>query len=150
WTYMFNLANDPKESQVAGHVGIVPAPGIPGKSTASAVNGSMGLGIAANSKHPDEAWRYISFKTPQPRQNKYAKRSLPIWKSSYSDPSVTSGQEALIKAADTSIGLMYPRPTIPSYQELSAILQKDIQQALLGQQTPEAAMDAAANAASRL
>ncbi len=26
WTYMYNLANDPKESKVAGQVGVVPAP----------------------------------------------------------------------------------------------------------------------------
>ena len=49
WTYMYNLANDPKESKIAGKVGIVPAPGVAGKSEVSAVNGSMGLGITANS-----------------------------------------------------------------------------------------------------
>ena len=27
WTYMYNMANDPKQSKVAGDVGIVPAPG---------------------------------------------------------------------------------------------------------------------------
>ena len=31
WTYMYNLANDPKESKIAGKVGIVPAPGVDGK-----------------------------------------------------------------------------------------------------------------------
>ncbi len=45
WTYMYNMANDPKQSKVAGDVGIVPAPGdTPDKP--GAVNGSMGLGIA--------------------------------------------------------------------------------------------------------
>ena len=32
WTYMYNLANDPKESKIAGKVGIVPAPGVAGKT----------------------------------------------------------------------------------------------------------------------
>ncbi len=32
WTYMYNLANDPKDSKVAGKVGVVPAPGVAGKS----------------------------------------------------------------------------------------------------------------------
>ena len=32
WTYMYNLANDPKESKIAGQVGIVPAPGVAGKT----------------------------------------------------------------------------------------------------------------------
>jgi multiple sugar transport system substrate-binding protein len=150
WTYMYNLANDPKESKVAGKVGIVPAPGAGGKTEGSAVNGSMGLGITANSQHPDEAWKYIAFMTSQDTQNKYAKLSLPIWKSSYEDPAVTTGQEKLIGAAKVSLGLMFARPTTPSYPELSAILQKNIQQVLLGQASPEDAMAAATKSASRL
>ena len=128
WTYMYNLANDPKESKIAGKVGIVPAPGAAGKSEGSAVNGSMGLGIAASSQHADDAWKYITFMTAQETQNKYAKLSLPIWKSSYDDPAVTAGQEKVIAAAKTSLGLMFARPATPSYPELSAILQKNIQQ----------------------
>lgn len=150
WTYMYNLVNDPKESKVVGKVGIIPAPGVKGISQASAMNGSMGLGITANSAHPDAAWKYITYLTSQPVQNKYAKLSLPIWKSSYTDPSVVKGQEALVKAADTSLNLMFPRPTIARYQELSAALQKAIQEALLGRQTPQAALDDAAKTAARL
>ena len=150
WTYMYNLANDPKESKIAGKVGIVPAPGAAGKTEGSAVNGSMGLGITANSQHPEEAWKYITHMTAQETQNKYAKLSLPIWKSSYDDPAVTAGLENVIAAAKTSLGLMFARPATPSYPELSAILQKNIQQVLLGQASPEDAMAAAAKAASRL
>jgi multiple sugar transport system substrate-binding protein len=150
WTYMYNLANDPKESKIAGQAGIVPAPGVAGKTEASAINGSMGLGITANSTHADEAWKYISFITSQPVQNKFAKLSLPIWKSSYDDPAVAKGQESLIAAAKVSIGLMFPRPTTPSYTELSNILQKNLQQILLGQATPEQGMQTATKAAERL
>src|SRR5262249_58348062 len=60
WTYMYNLANDPKESKVAGQVGIVPAPGVAGKTEASAINGSLGLGITGHSNHPDDAWQDIA------------------------------------------------------------------------------------------
>jgi multiple sugar transport system substrate-binding protein len=150
WTYMYNLANDPKESKIAGKVGIVPAPGAAGKNSGSAVNGSMGLGITANSQHADEAWAYIMHMTSQANQNKYAKLSLPIWKSSYEDPAVTKDQEKVIEAAKTSLGLMFARPMTPSYPELSAILQKNIQQVLLGQASPEDALAAAAKAAERL
>jgi multiple sugar transport system substrate-binding protein len=150
WTYMYNMANDPAQSKVAGQVGIVQAPGVEGKTQASAVNGSMALGIAANSGHPDDAWKYIAFITSQPVQNKYAKLSLPIWKSSYDDPAVTGGQETLIAAAKQSIAAMYPRPTTVTYQELSAILQKHIQEVLLGKSSPEDAMKQAATEAERL
>lgn len=144
WTYMYNLANDPKESKVAGKVGVVPAPGIEGKSTVSAVNGSMGLGVTTTSKHPDEAWNYVSFMTSQETQNAYAKLSLPIWASSYDDPAVTADQEELIAAAKVGLAAMYPRPTTPRYQELSAALQQAIQVTLLGQATPEEALKTAA------
>ena len=150
WTYMYNLANNPKESKIAGKVGIVPSPGVEGKSAASAVNGSMGLGITANSQHADDAWKYITHMTAMETQNKYAKLSLPIWKASYDDPAVTAGQEQLVAAAKSSIGVMFARPSTPSYPELSAILQKKIQEVLLGQATPEDALQDAAKSASKL
>ncbi len=144
WTYMYNMANDPKDSKVAGKVGVVPAPGIDGKSTVSAVNGSMGLGITSTSRHPDEAWKYITFMTSQQTQNQYAKLSLPIWASSYTDPAVSKGQEELIAAAKQSLAAMYPRPTTPKYQELSTALQQAVQESLLGQSKPEDALKTAA------
>ncbi|MBC7740349.1 MAG: extracellular solute-binding protein [Candidatus Saccharibacteria bacterium] len=144
WTYMYNLANDPAQSKVAGNVGVVPAPGVDGKSGISAMNGSMGLGVTTASAHPDEAWKLVEFLTSQPVQNKYAKLSLPIWASSYDDPAITAGQEELIAAAKLALGAMYPRPTTPKYQELSVALQQAIQEALLGQATPEDALATAA------
>ncbi|MDQ0995948.1 multiple sugar transport system substrate-binding protein [Phyllobacterium ifriqiyense] len=144
WTYMYNMANNPKDSKVAGKVGVVPAPGVEGKSTVSAVNGSMGLGITSTSKQPDEAWKYITFMTSQATQNQYAKLSLPIWTSSYDDPAVSKGQEELIAAAKTGLAAMYPRPTTPKYQELSTALQQAVQESLLGQEQPEAALKTAA------
>jgi len=150
WTYMYNMANDPKQSKVAGQVDVVPAPGVPGKNDFSAVNGSMGLGIASNSSHPDEAWKFITFLTSQPVQNQYAKLSLPIWKSSYDDPAVQKGQESLVAAAKHSINAMFARPATPSYQELSTILQKAIQEVVIGKSTPEDAMAAASKQIARL
>lgn len=143
WTYMYSLANNPAESKVAGKVGVVAAPGVDGVSSVSAVNGSMGLGITTTSQNPDEAWSYIVFMTSQATQNDYARLSLPIWASSYDDPAVTSGQEDLIAAAKIGLAAMYPRPTTPSYQEMSANLQQAIQMALLGQSSPADALAAA-------
>jgi multiple sugar transport system substrate-binding protein len=150
WTYMFALANDPKESKVAGKVGVAPAPGVEGKSKASGVNGSMGLGIPSNSAHQDEAWNYITYLTSQKVQNKYARLSLPIWKSSYSDPAVTKGQETLVAAADKALAVMFPRPAVPFYTELSNILQRFLHEALLDKATAKEAMDNAEGRARRL
>jgi multiple sugar transport system substrate-binding protein len=64
---------------------------------------------------------------------------------SYTDPAVTAGQEDLIAAAGVALAAMYPRPTTPKYNELSALLQVAIQEALLGVNAPA---DALANAAT--
>lgn len=144
WTYMYGMAQDPKESKVVGQVGIVPAPGAAGGRPVSAVNGSMGLGVTSGSKNPDLAWKYVSYLTSQAVQNRYARLSLPIWKSSYTDPAVIKGQAAVVSAARVSVGAMFPRPEAPQYQEVSTILQKALQQALLGKLSPKAALDDAA------
>ena len=144
WTYMYNLANDPAESKVAGNVGVTPGLGVAGISEVSAVNGSMGLGITTVSQNPDAAWDYIVYMTSQPVQDQYAKLSLPIWASSYADPAVTEGQEELIAAAEKGLAAMYPRPTTPNYQEMSLALQQGIQEALLGTASPADALTMAA------
>ncbi|HAI07559.1 MULTISPECIES: extracellular solute-binding protein [Pantoea] len=149
WTYMYNMANDPKQSKVAGDVGIMPAPGdAPGQ--AGGVNGSMGLGIAKGSTHPEQAWQYIQYMTSQPVQNQYARLSLPIWKSSYQDPAVKKDQESLIAAADKSLNVMLSRPETADYSRLSNQLQQQLQQVLLGKTTAQDAMAAVDKSAARL
>ena len=141
WTYMYSLANDPTQSSVAGEVGVVPAPGDGTNTQASAVNGSMGLGISAGSRNADLALKYIQFLTSRPVQEKYAKLSLPIWKASYSSPAVLEGQESLVNAANTSLGVMFPRPLMIRYQEFSTILQAQIHRALLGEVSAQDALN---------
>lgn len=149
WTYMYNMANDPKQSKVAGDVGIVPAPGdTPDKP--GAVNGSMGLGIAKASQYPEEAWQYIHYLTSQPVQDKYAKLSLPVWKASYQDPAVAKGQESLIAAADKSLNVMLSRPETADYSRLSNTLQQQLQSVLQGKATPDVALKAVDTSAARL
>lgn len=150
WTYMNALVNKPEESKVVGKVGIAPALGSEGGASASAVNGSMGLGIAANSPHPDEAWSFISYLTQPSVQESYATLSLPVWKASYKVDAVTKGQEDLVAAANQSIAVMSPRPLIASYTEVSGILQSSIHGALLGQTTVDAALAEAADRIARI
>lgn len=149
WTYMYNMANDPKQSKVAGDVGIVPAPGDT-LDKPGAVNGSMGLGIAKASQHPEEAWQYIHYLTSQPVQDKYAKLSLPVWKASYQDPAVAKGQESLIAAADKSLSVMLSRPETADYSRLSNTLQQQLQSVLQGKATPDVALKAVDTSAARL
>jgi multiple sugar transport system substrate-binding protein len=78
-------------------------------------------------------------------QNQYAQLSLPIWASSYDDPAVTKGQEPLVAAAKVGLGVMFPRPFTPKYQQMSQALQVAIQKAILGTSSPEDALKEAAD-----
>jgi multiple sugar transport system substrate-binding protein len=136
WTYMYNMANDPKESQVAGKVGIALSPGTANVESAS-VNGGMGLAISKGSQHPDEAWKYIEYLSSKEVQKKYAKNALPIWKSLYEDQDVVATSPEVVKVSKEQYSHLVNRPQVPWYGELSTELQVGIQKALLGQQSPE-------------
>jgi multiple sugar transport system substrate-binding protein len=148
WTYMFSLANDPKESQVPGQIAVAHTPS--GAAGAPGVNGSMALCIAAGSKNQDAAWKYIEFLTSQKLQTQYAKLSLPIWSSSYTDPQVVNTLPEVVAVAKTQLNDMILRPQIPSYNAASQILQAAIQKALTGATSPQQALDDAASQVAKL
>jgi multiple sugar transport system substrate-binding protein len=148
WTYMYGLADDPKQSQIAGDVGVLQTPqgpvGRPG------VNGSMALAIAGGSQNQQAAWKYITHLTSQPVQNKYALSSLPVWQSSYDDPEVIKTNPAVVPVAKKQLGDMILRPQVTNYNAMSQALQAEIQNALLGRKSAQQALDDAASKASSL
>lgn len=56
--------NDPKQSKIAGRVGLAPLPDSPSKGRA--VGGAWGVGIPNTSKNKDAAWYYIQWLTGTP------------------------------------------------------------------------------------
>src|SRR5829696_3420783 len=144
WTYMFALANDPNESQVAGQIDIAHTP--KGPAGAPGVNGSLGMAISNGSQNQDAAWKYIEFMTSQNIQNQYAKLSLPIWKSSYDQKEVVQALPQVVPVPKEQLNDMILRPVVPQYNEVSHTLQVEIQQALTGDKSPKQALDDAAKA----
>jgi multiple sugar transport system substrate-binding protein len=145
WTYMDGMANDPKESKVAGHVKVARTPkGPSGKGPGC--NGSEALSISSGSSHQDEAWEYIKFLTSQSIQNRFSKSSLPIWKSSYDDPAVEKVLPDVVPVAKEQLGDMILRPEVTNYNAASQQLQVEIQKALLGKKSTQQALDDAAKA----
>src|ERR671911_750184 len=142
WTYMFALANDPNESQVAGQIDIAHTP--KGPAGAPGVNGSMGMAVSNGSQNQDAAWKYIQFMTSQKIQNQYAKLSLPIWKSSYEQEEVIQALPQVVPIAKEQLNDMILRPIVPQYNEVSQDMQVEIQRALTGDKTPKQALDDAA------
>ncbi|MCX7729635.1 MAG: extracellular solute-binding protein, partial [Candidatus Caldatribacterium sp.] len=141
WTYMYNLANDPKESQIAGNAVIALIPGFPDGRRSATCNGGMGLSILASSQHPDAAWEYIRYLASKEVQKKYSQNALPIWKSLYDDPELIAQQPELIKVAKEQIHYIFDRPQVPWYSQFSIILSEELQAALTGAKTPKQAMD---------
>ncbi len=148
WTYMYGLANDPKQSQVAGDVAVAQSPSGPGGRPG--VNGSMALAVTGGSKNQAAAWKYITYLTSQPVQDKYAVSSLPVWASSYADPAVVKTNPAVVPQAKKQLGDMILRPQVKNYNGISQVLQAEIQNALLKRKTSQKALDDAASKASTL
>jgi multiple sugar transport system substrate-binding protein len=148
WTFQLAAAEDPTQSTVTKDDVIIlhtPA-GSPG-GPAPGCNGGQPVMITTGSKHPNEAWEYIKFICGQTTQNQYVKDSLPIWAASYSDPAVvkTAGSQ-LVSVAKTQLPDMILRPQVTNYNAASQALQVQIQDALLGKKSPQAALNAAASA----
>ena len=141
WTYMNASMNDEAASSVAGQAVIAPIPGTD-KAVSATVNGGMPLMITAGSKHPDEAWAYMSFLAAKDTQSKYCADALPIWKSLYSDPAViAAGGEDVVNASNTQYQYIVNRPQVAYYNELSTEMQTELQNVLLGKTTAQAALD---------
>jgi multiple sugar transport system substrate-binding protein len=145
WTYMFAEANKPDKSKIVGKVAVAPTP--TGTSGGPGVNGSMALCVTSSSKNQQAAWSYISYLTSAQVQNKYAQLSLPCWKASYDDPQVVKSSPEMVPVAKKELNNLIERPQVPRYNEISQILQVELQNALLGKKAPQQALsDAAAQA----
>jgi multiple sugar transport system substrate-binding protein len=133
---------------VAGKVGVAQTPH--GSAGAPGVNGSMALCVSSGSKNQKAAWTYITYLTSAAVQNKYAKSSLPCWSASYSDQQVVATSPQIVPVAKKSLAELIARPQVPRYNEISQVLQTEVQKALLGSKTPQQALTDAASQARSL
>ncbi|HEV7899993.1 MAG TPA: extracellular solute-binding protein [Planosporangium sp.] len=151
WTYMVSAADDTAKSKVAGKVTILPTPaGSAGPTGGPGVNGSMALSVTSGSRNQKAGWRYVSYLTSAEVQNKYAKNSLPCWSASYDDSKVIETNPRIVPVAKKQLATLIERPQVPRYNEISQLLQAEIQNALLGRKSPKQALDDAAAQAKPL
>ncbi len=154
WAYMLDLANDPAQSTVAGHIKMALMPvfqaGKDAGIESSSNNGSMGFGVSAGSAHADAALQFIEYLTSKDVQKRYAAHVTPLWTSLYSDPELLAAQPVLLDMFAKQWPTAHVRPKVPYYIELSQALQVALQEALTGAKTPQQAMDEAVAAATDL
>jgi multiple sugar transport system substrate-binding protein len=152
WQYQYAASLDHTQSTViADNPRVFQTPaGSPGGPN-PACNGGQPVMIAAGAQHPNEAWQYIKWITSQPVQNQFVASSLPVWSSSYTDPALitkidTAAGPGFAPVAKAQFSNLILRPQVTNYNAASQALRLQIQKALLGQVTPQAALNAAAAA----
>ncbi len=124
WPYAWAVANDPKQSKIAGKVGMTPLPGfLPGQGVAAL--GGWQFGISRYSTRPDLAWRFAAFMTGEQMQKRIALATgrAPTRLALYDDPQIkdrTPQLQSLLATFKQAV----PRPTTPVYVPLSNILQR--------------------------
>ena len=130
WPYAWQIANDPKQSKVAGKVAMMPLPAFPGGQGASALGGWQ-LGISRFSTSPELAWRLVAFLTSHEIQKGMALSMgrAPSRKALYQDSELLAKiprLPSLLEAFKQAV----PRPTTPVYVPLSNIMQRYFSAAL--------------------
>ncbi|MGB0562537.1 MAG: ABC transporter substrate-binding protein [Spirulinaceae cyanobacterium] len=141
WPYVFALA---AESDIAGNYGIKPMVHAPGQSS-GACQGGWGLGMAENTRHPEEAWRVMEFVSSEANQREFVLQTayVPSRKALFTDAAIVEKYPHypdLLEAIENAA----LRPPIAQYAQASDILQRYLSAALTDKMTPKAAMEAAA------
>ncbi len=148
WLYMYNLAQDPAESQVAGNVAMslmpVFASALDAGTESSTNNGSMGFAVTAGSLSQDAAWGFLSFLTSEEIQIEFSALQLPTWATAFANPALVEANPVTVPMFAEQFPYSNVRPKVPYYPEASRILQLAIQEALTGAKTPQQALDDAA------
>ncbi|MFP4410831.1 ABC transporter substrate-binding protein [Coleofasciculus sp.] len=150
WPYVYDLASQPEESDIAGEFAIKPMVHQPSHSS-GACQGGWGLGISKLTKHPDEAWKVIEFFNRPDVQKRFSLATgyAPALKSLYTDSELVAKYSyfpQLLEVLEKAV----LRPPIAQYAQTSDILQRYLSAAITKTMTPEQAMNRAAQETRRL
>jgi multiple sugar transport system substrate-binding protein len=124
WPYAWAVANDPRQSKVAGKVGMLPLPAFQGQKSVSTLGGWQ-LGISRFSRNPELAWRFVEHMTSSEIQKRiaiYTGRG-PARKALYRDAEILKTNPQFESQYETFV-LATPRPRTPVYLPLSNIMQR--------------------------
>ena len=141
WPYAYALGQ--KAAKVKGKFAVAPYPEFEGAGKAG-ILGGHNLVISAFSKNPEGAVALIDYlTTPESIKRDAAKYSLaPVLEATYDDAEV---KEALPFADELkqAVAQAKSRPVSPVYTQISSAIYKNVNQALSGQQSPQAALEKA-------
>jgi multiple sugar transport system substrate-binding protein len=136
WVFLQGLLNESPLAE-AGKMGMLPASKFVPAKTSSVIS-TQGLAISAQSARKEAAWQWMQFFTSPLVQRAFV-LEMPIWSSVQTSPDVTQLDPQMLVKRDQLLNAIL-RPNIPDYEEFSAILQKALHQALLGNMEPSEAL----------
>ena len=157
WAGWASFFNDPANSKVAGDVGLVRAPkGDGGKR--SGWSGSHTFSITETCDNKDAAASFITFLTDHDRQMIEARKGLlptrtQVWEDAKAE-FAAAGNDFLVEVFETYAQSMaedaFTPPLIAPWIEVSNEIWPQLQAAILGEKSPQEALDEAADAAREI
>lgn len=154
WPGWAGFFNDPEASKVAGNVGVAPPP-TGSAGIRSGWSGFHGFSVTEDCATPEAAASLVWFLTNEDSQIlESAAGPLPsrqsVWdhviEEAQDDPYRSDVLAAFQTAAETAFAV----PQTPSWIEITNALYPELQAAILGDKTPQAALDDAANEATMI
>ncbi|MFQ5913762.1 MAG: ABC transporter substrate-binding protein [Nitrospinota bacterium] len=123
WPYAWAILNDSEKSKVTEKVGVAKLPHFPSGKSVSALGGWQ-VGISRFSKHPEAAWKFVSFVTSPAMQKVLAVQAgrAPTRKALYQDAEVLKANPHFREFFDIFL-TAYPRPRTPLYPQVTNALQ---------------------------
>jgi multiple sugar transport system substrate-binding protein len=130
WPYAWTIANDPRQSKVAGKVAMATLPSFPGGRKVATLGGWQ-MGVSRFSRKPELAWRLVDFMTSPQMQKRIALATgrAPARIELYDDAELAAKIPQL-PALLENFKQAVPRPTTPVYVPLSNIMQRYFSAAL--------------------
>ena len=154
WPGWATLFNDPKSSKAAGNVAIVVQPvGSAGKHTGW--SGAHGFSVTEACDHKDAAASLVWWLTNDDSQKiEAANGSLPtrtaVWDWDVQQAANDPYKKQVLSTFQESAKYAFPVPPIAEWIEISNVVYPELQSAILGDKTPKAALDSAAEKATKI
>jgi multiple sugar transport system substrate-binding protein len=144
WPYVWSLANDPKQSKIAGKIGVAPLPmgDIEGGRHSATLGGWMlAINKYSSAAEKDAAKKFVKFLTSYDQQLYKAINAgqNPTRKAVYSDPKLKEAAPFMVELYNVFINAE-PRPITPLYTEVSDAIQRHVHDFLLGKVDVEKAL----------
>ncbi len=143
WAGDYSMSNDPKISAIVNEVGVGLIPGIHVRS--AAITGSEAYAVSAFTKNEKAAIDFLLFIASPAVQKDMSRRTgwYPVRWSTFNDPAVSAGNPMILNA---KLQAQYPtyRFAAAYTNEVTDLLGPHLLAAIRGQETPKAALAAAA------